>query len=99
MARRKCNVGFSGTTQLLATAFAVRSAHSFIGREQILLLLEWDDGIVVSRGRAEDSCRDREWRADVIAACLERFERRLVEEVAGLRVQLAQTEALLPPPT
>jgi hypothetical protein len=49
-----------------------------------------DDGIVVSRGRAED-----EWRADVIAACAERFERRLVEEVAGLRVQIAQTEAVL----
>jgi hypothetical protein len=36
-----------------------------------------------------------EWRADVIAACTERFERRLVEEVAGLRVQIAQTEAVL----
>ena len=37
----------------------------------------------------------REWRADVVAACTERFERRLVEEVAGLRVQIAQTEAVL----
>lgn len=37
----------------------------------------------------------REWRADVIAACTERFERRLVEEVAGLRVQIAQTEGVL----
>ena len=37
----------------------------------------------------------REWRADVIAVCTERFERRLVEEVAGLRVQIAQTEAVL----
>jgi hypothetical protein len=36
-----------------------------------------------------------EWRAEVIAACTERFERRLVEEVAGLRVQIAQTEAVL----
>ena len=36
-----------------------------------------------------------EWRADVIAACTERFERRLVEEVAGLRVQIARTEAVL----
>ena len=36
-----------------------------------------------------------ELRADVIAACTERFERRLVEEVAGLRVQIAQTEAVL----
>jgi hypothetical protein len=36
-----------------------------------------------------------EWRADVITACTERFERRLVEEVASLRVQIAQTEAVL----
>src|SRR3990170_663440 len=37
----------------------------------------------------------REGRADVIAACTERFERRLVEEVAGVRVQLAHVEASL----
>ena len=37
----------------------------------------------------------REGRADVIAACTERFERRLVEEVAGLRVQLANVESSL----
>ena len=37
----------------------------------------------------------REWRSDVIAACTERFERRIVEEAAGLRVQIAQTEAVL----
>ena len=37
----------------------------------------------------------REWSADVIIACTERFERRLVEEIAGLRVQVAQTEAVL----
>ena len=37
----------------------------------------------------------REWRADVMAACTERFERRLGDEVAGLRVQIAQTEAVL----
>jgi hypothetical protein len=37
----------------------------------------------------------REWSSDVIASCTERFERRLVEEVAGLRVQIAQTEAVL----
>jgi hypothetical protein len=34
-----------------------------------------------------------EWREDVIGACAERFERRLVAEVAGMRVQLAQVEA------
>ena len=37
----------------------------------------------------------REGRADVIAACTERFERRLVEEVAGVRVQLGQVEGSL----
>jgi hypothetical protein len=37
----------------------------------------------------------REGRADVIAACTERFERRLVEEVAGLRVQVAKVESSL----
>src|SRR5688572_6489176 len=30
----------------------------------------------------------REWRADVMVSCTERFERRLAEEVAGLRVQI-----------
>ena len=37
----------------------------------------------------------REWRQDVMAACTERFERRLVEEASGLRVQIARTEAVL----
>jgi hypothetical protein len=36
---------------------------------------------------------DRDMRADVIAASTERFERRLVEEIAGLRVQIAQVDA------
>ena len=36
-----------------------------------------------------------EWRADLIAACTERYERRLSEEMAGLRVQMAQVEASL----
>jgi hypothetical protein len=35
----------------------------------------------------------REQRAELIAACTERFERRLVEEIAGVRVQIAQVEA------
>ena len=35
----------------------------------------------------------REARADVIIACTERFDRRLVEEVSGLRVQIAQVES------
>lgn len=37
----------------------------------------------------------REGRADVIAACTDRFERRLVEEISGVRVQIAQVEASL----
>jgi hypothetical protein len=37
----------------------------------------------------------REWRADLIAACTERYERRLSEEIAGVRVQLSQVEASL----
>lgn len=37
----------------------------------------------------------REAREDVITACTERFERRLVQEVSGLRVQIAQVEATL----
>ena len=36
-----------------------------------------------------------EWREDVIAACTERYERRLSEEMAGVRVQIAQVEASL----
>lgn len=35
----------------------------------------------------------REWRADVIAACTDRFERRLVEEIASVRIQIAEVEA------
>lgn len=37
----------------------------------------------------------REGRADVIAACTERFERRLVDEMAAVRVQIAQVESSL----
>ena len=37
----------------------------------------------------------REGRADVIAACTDRFERRLVEEISGARVQIAQVDASL----
>ena len=36
-----------------------------------------------------------EWRAESIAACTERYERRLSEEMAGVRVQMAQVEASL----
>jgi hypothetical protein len=37
----------------------------------------------------------RDGRADVIAACTDRFERRLVEEMSGVRAQIAQLEASL----
>lgn len=37
----------------------------------------------------------REEREAVIAACTERFERRLVEEVSSVRVQLAQAESTI----
>jgi hypothetical protein len=37
----------------------------------------------------------REERASVIAACTDRFERRLVEEISSVRVQLTQVEASL----
>ena len=35
----------------------------------------------------------REWTAEVTALALERFERRLTEEVAGVRVSMAQCES------
>jgi hypothetical protein len=37
----------------------------------------------------------REQRADVITACMDRFERRLVEEISGVRVHIAQVDASL----
>ena len=37
----------------------------------------------------------RDGRAEMIAACTDRFERRLVEEISGVRVQIAQVEASL----
>ena len=37
----------------------------------------------------------RQEREDVITACTERFERRLVEEVSGLRIQIAHVESTL----
>ena len=37
----------------------------------------------------------REAREDVITACTDRFELRLVEEMSGLRVQIAELEARL----
>jgi hypothetical protein len=35
----------------------------------------------------------REWKADMMTACTDRFERRLVEEIASVRIQIAQVEA------
>ena len=36
-----------------------------------------------------------EWSAEVVSLSLERFERRLVEELAGLRIEMAQQSATL----
>jgi hypothetical protein len=36
-----------------------------------------------------------EWTAEVVSLSLERFERRLVEEVAGLQIEMAQQNATL----
>jgi hypothetical protein len=36
-----------------------------------------------------------EWTADVVNLSLERFERRLVEELAGLQIEMAQQSATL----
>ena len=37
----------------------------------------------------------RQMRDEVMTACTDRFDRRLVEEVSGLRVQIAQSESML----
>jgi hypothetical protein len=36
-----------------------------------------------------------EWTANVVKLAVERFERRLVEEIAGVRVEMARSEARL----
>ena len=59
----------------------------------VRLLFEEDDGIVVVELRKVTT--RRVWSAEVTTACLERFERRLVEEVAGLRVEMAKGHATL----
>jgi hypothetical protein len=52
--------------------------------------VEATGGLVELLNRAGSS-----WKEDVIAVCAERFERRLVEEIAGVRVQIGHTEAAL----
>ena len=37
----------------------------------------------------------RDLKEEVMTACTERFDRRLAEEISGLRVQIAQSEATL----
>lgn len=37
----------------------------------------------------------REWKADTMSAATDRFERRLIEEISGVRVQMAQMETRL----
>lgn len=46
------------------------------------------DGLLELLDRGESDLRE-----DVITACTERFERRLVEETSALRVQMAQVES------
>jgi hypothetical protein len=45
-------------------------------------------GLLDLFNRARDEMRD-----DVVSVCTERFERRLVEQISGVRVQIAQLEA------
>jgi len=49
---------------------------------------EATDGLLQLMDRMETQLRE-----DVITACTERFERRLVEEISTLRVQVAQVES------
>ena len=49
---------------------------------------EATDGLLRLLGQVQTDLRE-----DVITACTDRFERRLVEEVSGLRVQIAQVES------
>lgn len=49
---------------------------------------EATDGLLQLLERVESDLRE-----DVIVACTERFERRLVEETSALRVQIAQVES------
>ena len=57
-------------------------------REQ--LGLEATSGLLQALDRSH-----RDGRANVIAACTDRFERRLVEEISGVREQITQVEASL----
>ena len=62
--------------------------------ERVPAALEARLGIEATSGLLQllDSTH-RAWRDDVIAASSDRFERRLVEEIAAVRVQMAQVEA------
>jgi hypothetical protein len=46
--------------------------------------------------RSEGDESHNETRERVITACTERFERRLVEEISGVRVQIAHAESIIP---
>jgi hypothetical protein len=64
--------------------------------EQVPAALREQLGLEATSGLLQVLDRShRDGRADVIAACTDRFERRLVEEISGVRVQIAQVEASL----
>jgi hypothetical protein len=64
--------------------------------EQVPVALQERLGVDATSGLLQLFDRaHREGRADVIAACTDRFERRLVEEISGARVQIAQVDASL----
>jgi hypothetical protein len=64
--------------------------------EQVPAALREQLGLEASSGLLQVLDRShRDGRADVIAACTDRFERRLVAEISGVRVQIAQLDASL----
>jgi len=64
--------------------------------DQVPVALQAHLGPQASGGLLELLDRSRRTaREDVITACTERFDQRLVEETSGLRVQIAQVESRL----
>ena len=62
--------------------------------EQVPVALQERLGVEATSGLLQVLDRaHREGRADVIDACTDRFERRLVEEISGVRMQITQVEA------
>ena len=80
------------------------SSSSEVGPER-MFVMEADQVPAALQARLGDEATEgllllldrshREARENLISACTERFERRLVEETSGLRVQIAQLGAEL----